>query len=321
MGEAFITRRGSGGSGVLNFAVKAYASVEDLPETAADNTIALITDVEISSWCFSNDEPAGGVDGSVWIATGEGSICPFNAMKKSGTCLAIYPVSTKQYISGVWVNTEAFFYNGEWTQFSYLVVYLYNNGDTAHVWQGSGENASNEMIMSVERGQFNGGYGSYGHKYASEPIEIPTGMSKLSLAYYCTGDIQTAGTPTRAFVLRTDYSESTRCSLDNVVASVSIPYSAEETVVSIDIPDTLYGQKLYVGCFYNSEANVSIAQQYHIARIWFDNGTASAYAAMFALTRNANTPVTMEIDGVTYGVGNATVNKYPTAGSYDFTVL
>lgn len=58
--------------------------------------------------------------------------------------------------------------------------------------------------------------------------------------------------------------------------------------------------------------------------LWFNtnqNGTGES-VNLLKLTPNAeDNEVTAVVDEVAYGVENATVNKNPTAGTYDFTVL
>ena len=102
----------TGGAG-LNFKVKAYASELLLPATAAENTIAVITETAISSYVFSADEPEAPDEGMVWFAVGTSSSAEFNALRKNE--LNIYPLSAKQYVSGAWVDVEAKIHqHGEW---------------------------------------------------------------------------------------------------------------------------------------------------------------------------------------------------------------
>lgn len=104
---------GFGGGTGLNFHVKAYASQDALPETAAENTIAVFTDHEITGWEFGTSAPGNPFEGLVWIFTGTSSPVAFNALKKN--CVNICPISAKQYISGAWVNKTAKSYqDGAW---------------------------------------------------------------------------------------------------------------------------------------------------------------------------------------------------------------
>jgi hypothetical protein len=55
MGNAFL--HGNGGGSRLNFSVKAYASVDDLPEKARENTIAVFTDTPITDYAVGVRNP------------------------------------------------------------------------------------------------------------------------------------------------------------------------------------------------------------------------------------------------------------------------
>ena len=264
-----IGRTNVGGGGGLNFSVKAYVSESSLPSTASENTISVITDTAITGWIADVKKPEGQVDGIVWIKVSAESEVPFNATRRN--VLAIYPVSVLQYTNGEFANMDAFiFQNGTWVQFSSKIEYLYKNGKTSLTWKGTGTDTDTELVMGVIHTSYKGGYGDYGRKYTDKPIKIPIGFTKLSIKYYCTGTKQTEGTPTHAFVLRTDLTPDTWMSGTNVVASVSIPYSKTETVATIDITGSLYGQQLYVGTYYNSHKNIEQPKKYHIKEIWFE---------------------------------------------------
>ena len=117
------TNAGGGGGG-LNFSVKAYASESVLPNTASENTIAVITDTAITVWVADVKEPESPTDGIVWIKVGTESGVSFNALRKNA--LAIYPVSVLQYANGEFANMDAFiFQNGAWAQFSEVFTALY----------------------------------------------------------------------------------------------------------------------------------------------------------------------------------------------------
>jgi hypothetical protein len=72
----------SGGAGGLNlnFKVKWYVSEDLLPETAEENTIAVISDQDVANWIFSAEEPSAAADGDVWFKTSDTSDRPFNAL-------------------------------------------------------------------------------------------------------------------------------------------------------------------------------------------------------------------------------------------------
>lgn len=147
---------------------------------------------------------------------------------------------------------------------------LYNNGETQYAWTGDGTDTATELIMDTPHKLFNNSYGDYGCKYLADPISFPSGYSKLSIRYYCTGTAQTEGSPNRAFCVRSTYSGTARYSSDGVVASVSIGFYTSETVKVIDISSIEAGRSLYVGTFYNSNKNISNYKKYHIKEIWFE---------------------------------------------------
>lgn len=105
-----------GGSGGLNFEVKAFASADALPQSARENTIAVVTDTPISSWVMSAEQPTG-AEGMVWIEVAAASDVAFYADKKQQ--VKLYPKSVKQYVSGAWTNMDAYVYQGgAWVEFS-----------------------------------------------------------------------------------------------------------------------------------------------------------------------------------------------------------
>lgn len=111
----------SGGGDNLNFKVVGGTT---RPSNPKENTIWVNTATEITGWIFHATQPAG-VEGRVWIATGTSSDSKFNALKKNG--IVVYPLTVKQYVSGVWTYKDAFIYqSGAWMK---LGLYLYNNGN------------------------------------------------------------------------------------------------------------------------------------------------------------------------------------------------
>lgn len=116
----------SGGGASLNFFVEAYeTTAEMLAATPKNNTIGVVTNVDIASWIFSSVEPDVPVPGSVWFKTGTDSPVEFNALKKNS--IHVYPRDAYQYIAGVWNRLEAMsFQDGQWVKW---ITYLYDSGD------------------------------------------------------------------------------------------------------------------------------------------------------------------------------------------------
>lgn len=123
MGTAFLYGNGgSGGGAGLNFKVVGNPQ----PVSASENTIWIDTDSKITSWIFSATEPEMPSEGMVWISTGTASTVAFNSLKKNG--VMVYPLSSKQYISGAWVDKTAKSYqDGAWVDWA---VFFYSAGNT-----------------------------------------------------------------------------------------------------------------------------------------------------------------------------------------------
>lgn len=118
----------SGGGASLNFFVEAYkTTAEMLAATPKNNTIGVVTSVDIASWIFSSVEPDVPAPGSVWFKTGTDSPVEFNALKKNS--IHVYPRDAYQYIGGVWNRLEAMsFQDGQWAKWI-TYTYLYDSGD------------------------------------------------------------------------------------------------------------------------------------------------------------------------------------------------
>lgn len=114
-----------GGAG-LNFKIIGNPQ----PASADENTIWVDTDIPITGYSFSVDEPANPIDGYVWISTSTFSPIEFNALKKNG--IMVYPLSAKQYVIGAWVDVVAKIYQGsEWVDW---IDYLFNYGNQRYTW-------------------------------------------------------------------------------------------------------------------------------------------------------------------------------------------
>lgn len=129
MGVAFLHGNGGGGSGGLNFEVKVYASENDLPSTAKENSIAAITTAGSASWVFSFIEPSD--TNIIWFKIGTESTISFNMLKKNA--IYIYPISCNVHNGDKWHTIDSWIYKSSgWVKFSELVTatYLYQPGDT-----------------------------------------------------------------------------------------------------------------------------------------------------------------------------------------------
>lgn len=164
-----ILNMSGGGSNPLNFKVVGNPQ----PENPKGNTIWVNTDVSITSWIFSANEPEAPAEGAIWILPGTAG-ASFNALKKNG--IMIQPVGAKQYVSGAWVDLDAYLYNGaEWVQFSTARLYLYNKGDT--------------------RNNITGGWGTSGYSHRSYSLRNPTfNSASVTIASNSATNAGAAGT-------------------------------------------------------------------------------------------------------------------------------
>jgi len=125
MSDAFLY--GNGGAGV-KLSVKAYETKNRLPETATENTIAVITDVAITGYTFAAAEPLNPTAGMVWFLTEAG--CGRVVAVTTNNPIMVYPAACNQYISGKWLQREAWNYgDGSWKPWS---QWLIENGQTSH---------------------------------------------------------------------------------------------------------------------------------------------------------------------------------------------
>ena len=116
-----------GGSGGLNFEVVGGTTQ---PTNPKENTIWVNTSTDITGWAFGVTEPSSPVEGMVWIETGTESVAVINVVKKNE--INVYPLAAYQYISGAWVDKEAFVYqNEEWTGWI-KELWIVENGKTEY---------------------------------------------------------------------------------------------------------------------------------------------------------------------------------------------
>ena len=113
---------GKSGSAGLNFSVARYASGNSLPATADENTIAVFTNTEITSWVFSSIEPTELVEGMVWFNVGSSSSVAFNALEEN--CINVCPLKAMQYVNDAWLSVTAVTYqDGAWKEWVKYLLY------------------------------------------------------------------------------------------------------------------------------------------------------------------------------------------------------
>ena len=117
---------GGGGSGI-RFSITAYTSAESLPTSAKEGAIAVITNINIADYVFTDQEPITKNTGSVWITVSGGGI-PYTIDKKG--VVTLYPALCRIWDGSSWVVCDAFLYKyGKWTQFAAGTYIFFDNGD------------------------------------------------------------------------------------------------------------------------------------------------------------------------------------------------
>lgn len=183
------TNVGGGGSGGLNFQIVGGTTA---PASPKENTIWVNTSAEITSWAFSATEPETPSAGMVWISVGTTSPVTFNALKKNN--ITVHPISSKQYVSGAWVDREAKSYqNGAWADWWNGHLYEYGNlheqftggwtseGYRDYNYSTQSQFNANNIYIWANNGGPTGGVGTV------NKIDL-TGYTKLKLLYSGTTD-------------------------------------------------------------------------------------------------------------------------------------
>lgn len=248
----------------LNFKVKAYASELLLPETARENTIAVITTAPISGYQISADEPANPEEGYVWISTGTVSGTPISVVKKNP--LIIYPAYAWQYTDGAWAAVTAKTYqNGAWMDW---ITYLYTAGNVYEELTGG-------YTSFVNRG---GGYA----RIETDGMKMQTTFSSyyypssgfhttnaIDLTKYKTavakGTLASAGTAGMF-----GFSATTKPFPDGENAAIAYVSTNGEFECPLDIQDTTGSHYITVRAMYNRDRGTSGTPTVTITKIWLE---------------------------------------------------
>ena len=301
-----------GGSGGLNFSVKSYGEGVKIPSYANENTIAVITNTEISGWQFSSTEPSDVDEGFLWIYSGASGSVRFNALKKNS--IVIFPGSTLQFVGGSWSYVDAYiFQDGKWVQFAMAWNgYYFENGD-----QHKG---------------VTGGWTSEGYSYYAYSMIGGTVGSSINTATSGSNTASMVGTASPIDLTDVD---KIHIKVESVYGFSFFVVMATKSLGASDLRTSLSSGEITVdvsglsGNYYLAIASVGSAT-YATANaivnaVWRDNSTSGGSESGVALLSIDNDAsdnfVQMVADGVTYGVNNVTVNQSPTEETYDFTVM
>lgn len=220
------------------------------PTSPSENTIWLNTDVPITGYDFSANEPTNPVDGMVWVAVRSSSTVAFSATKKNP--VMVYPISAKQYVGGAWTNKKAEIYQiGAWKPV-FSEIYIVRNG------------ALNDVPIAVDR---TGNTVTQGNGYAvfsasKNTIGVFTTEDTYDLTQYKKLRITiTAGLSyavsgkSPGLVIGTSRPTSTAnssASITNVIAFKAFPVTGGESVCAVtagtyELDVTDYTGEHYVG--------------------------------------------------------------------------
>ena len=234
------TNTGGGGGGSLNFQVVGNPQ----PTNPKANTIWLNTDVPIAGYEFTPTEPANPVQGMAWVAIGTSSPVAFNALKKNS--VMVYPISTKQYIDGAWVDKTAKSYQGgAWKDWRF---YLYSRGDECEAVTGGWIAVQAQTHMGM-------GVATRGPNYLLADSNWVDNVGGTSVGWTFPNDIDLTDFKTLKFVITTTQALNCRVSVykgtnyvDQSIASLENP-SATETELSIDISKLIGAYKVNFGAW------------------------------------------------------------------------
>ena len=117
----FVTLHGfGGGSGGTDLNFEVVGGTTE-PTNPTENTIWVNTDVPITKYHFSVNQPENMSDGEVWFSTGTFSLAEFDVFKDNS--LLVYPLRTQQYIDNILTNKTTMIYqNGEWKTFGIWLI-------------------------------------------------------------------------------------------------------------------------------------------------------------------------------------------------------
>lgn len=146
--------RGIKAGGGASLQVIAVSGEDALPETANENTIAVLTELEIGTVYVQNTQPETANAGDVFITTGN-ILHTINLAEDGALQVNLGPVYI--FNGTAWEATEAYLYTGgEWVRHS-NVVYLYRAGskneDITGGWQageGGGTATITDTSMQLE---------------------------------------------------------------------------------------------------------------------------------------------------------------------------
>lgn len=203
---------GFGGGASLNFSVKRYDSEDKLPSTAAINTIAVISEKDISGYTFSAVEPENIEDGLVWFSIDPASTISFSATKKNP--IMIHLDTAKQYISDSWDLRQARIYTASgWTQFGEFDIFVdgqiltesgfatYNSTNTT--------DSNGSIMLKTTANKVSESYVEFG------PLSL-TGVNELTMTYSLASASTSNSTVVGVIFVSTEKVEASGTTYENI---------------------------------------------------------------------------------------------------------
>lgn len=253
-----ILNYGSGGGGAaLNFKVVRYDPGAELPASAAENIIAVFTNVDIAGWYFSPTQPENMKQGEVWFLTGASSSVAFNALKKNS--IEVCPIYAKQYVNGELVSVEAKTYqNGKWIDW---ITYLFNNGDECiditGGWTSEGFTFGTTKVVeavnsgSLIRMEYSGSGIVAIIKGTKEKINL-TNINKIRIRYKCA--YNTSASTTMQFGV----ASGTEVQVNNRAANISLNDTTGNDVDAYLDVSMLDGEYYVVASVYAENSGIKL---------------------------------------------------------------
>lgn len=135
------------GGGGASISVKAYASADELPTTAKDGAIAVISAIPVGTVFVQSTEPSAAKNGALWILFAANGTLP-----TVGGNVIIYPQRAFQYTDGAWTALPMKVYkDGLWVDATGDVV-IYTPSDEAEEITGGWYATSAAQIVKNANG-------------------------------------------------------------------------------------------------------------------------------------------------------------------------
>lgn len=137
-----------GGSSPLSFDVVGGSEQPSAP--GSGHRLFVKTAVTIPDWSVSAEAPASPGEGTTWFRLALSGDAEINALKEQSLTVALD--SCQQYVSGEWINVDAYLWTGSsWVQFGHEITVLF---------EGTGSDGTSQMANWTVSGWTHGGYGA-----------------------------------------------------------------------------------------------------------------------------------------------------------------